>query len=52
MILKISFANSVHQHAMLVKAIKTHVPNVWAGRIEFYRDNNAFVCLLTMNLVA
>ena len=51
MIPKISFANLVHQLAILVRVIKTHALNVWVAKIEYYKDNHVVACLLTLNLV-
>ena len=48
MILKINFANPVHQRVILVRVIKILAPNVLVGRIESCRDTHVFVRRLTM----
>ena len=50
MILKIRFASHAHQHAILVKVIKTLAPNARMSRIESCKDNHAVVCPLTMRM--
>ena len=50
MILKTRSASHAHQHAILVKVIKTLAPNAGMSRIESCNDNHAVVCHLTMKM--